>query len=640
MLAAIRVFAKSWVAAVLIGLLIVSFAVFGIRDVFKGHVSDAVIVAGSRTVSSADFKREFDAYKGRLEQQVGQPIPLEVAVANGLDRRVLEGLAAREAFADLIQKIGVRASDKLIASEIAKIPAFFDQVTGRFDKVAYQRRLAENGLTPPRFEQVMRDEISQQQVASGMVAGMRTPRAYAALAAIYTLEGRDIGYLTIEPQSVPAPAPPTDAQLAAFVKENAAQLTRPEFRVLTVVRFSPTQVAANLPVDEAELKKRFDFRKDTLSAPETRTVIQIPAKDQAAATQIAARLAKGEDPAAVAKAMGVEPIAYDNKPQSAIADRKVAAAAFAMPAGQTAPVQGDLGMAVVKVVAVTPGKAVTLDQVRPALEAEIRKDAAAEKVYALTQAYDDAHQGGAGLAAAAQKAGVPSVTIGPLTQQGRDMQGQPVSGLTQKLVETAFALPAGGESEVEDAGGGEYFAVRVEKVIPPAIPPLAEIKPQLTRFWMMREIGKRMEAKAEGLAARVRKGESLETVAASAGAKVSKLPGLDRQNAAQNTLVSQDVLAKAFTSKLGDVFVAENGRFGVVVGKLEAIHSGDVPTLARMAENLRPQMTTALYSELGDTAHIAARHKVKVQIDPARARSALGLEPLESKADGKPAKAK
>jgi peptidyl-prolyl cis-trans isomerase D len=453
------------------------------------------------------------------------------------------------------------------------------------------------------------------------------------------MESRDIAYFPIEPGSVPQPAPPTDAQLTAFMKENAAQLTRPEFRVLTVVRFSPQLVAANLPIDEAELKKRFDFRKDTLSTPETRTIIQIPAKDPAAAQQIGQRLAKGEQPAAIAKSLGVEVLTYDSKPKTAIADKKVAEAAFRMLAGQMAPVPGDLGLAVVKVVSVTPGRAVTLDEVRPALEAEIRKDAAAEKVYALTQAYDDAHQGGSSLAESAQKAGVPAVTIGPLAKNGRDLQGQPVEGLSQKLVETAFNLPAGGESEVEDAGGGEYFAVRVEKVIPPAMPPLAEVKPQLTRVFMMREIAKRMQARADELAARVKKGEALDAVAASAGAKITRVPGLSRQNAAQMQGMSQDILGKTFTSKQGDVFTAENNHFGFVVGKLEAVHSGEGPTLARMAEDMRPQMSVALYRELAETARFAARQKIKVTVDAARARTALGLEPIEPKG-AKPGKAK
>ncbi|MDT9047053.1 SurA N-terminal domain-containing protein, partial [Escherichia coli] len=73
MLAAVRNFAKSWVATALIGLLIVSFAIFGVHDVFKGKISDAVVSADTRQVSSADFKRLFDNAKKQAEQRSGQP---------------------------------------------------------------------------------------------------------------------------------------------------------------------------------------------------------------------------------------------------------------------------------------------------------------------------------------------------------------------------------------------------------------------------------------------------------------------------------------------------------------------------------------------------------------------------------------
>lgn len=650
MIAAIRRFAKSWVATVLFGLLIISFAVFGIgnRDLFHAKISNAVITAGPRTVSMAEYKREFDGYKTQVEQQVGQPITPELAAQNGLDRRVLEGVATREAFAGLLTEIGVRPSIQLIGVEIQKIPAFFDQVTGRFDKVSYRRRLADNGLTVAAFEGKLRDQLTEQEAVTGLVAGLRAPRAYAAIAAIYTLESRDAAYFAIEPASVPQPPAPTDPQLTQLMKENAAQLTRPEFRQLSVVRFSPSQVAANMAIDPAELQKRFNFRKDTLSTPETRTVIQISAKDPATASRIAQALAKGSDPAATAKAAGVEAITYANKPKTAIPDPKVATAAFGTPSGQVATVKGDLGMAVVKVLAVMPGRAVTLEEVRPALEAEIRKDQASEKVYALTQAYDDAHQGGATLAAAAAKAGVPVTPLGPLTQNGRDLTGQPVPGLSQKLMQTAWSLPAGGESEVEDAGNGEYFAVRVEKVTPPAVPPFAEIKPILARAWTQRELVKAMQAKADALAARVKKGESLEAVAASAGSSLTQVPGIDRQSIQQHTELSQDMLGKLFTSRTGDVFTAQNSHFGFVVGKLVAVHTGDPTTVARAAEQIRPQMSNGFYREIAESAHVAARQRMKVTIDASRAREAIGLDPIDpkapvkvaGKAPGKPALAK
>ena len=636
MLSATRQFAKSWVAAVLIGLLVVSFAIFGVNDAFQGNYTNDVVKAGSRHVSGPDFRREFDNFRKGAEEQAKRPITIEEAVEAGLDRRLMEEIATRESFGEMLRKIGIHPSDRLMESELRKIPAFFDQVSGAFDKALYQQRLSENGLTPARFETLLRDQIAESHTAAAMVNGLRVPRAYGALTAIYEMEARDVGYFMIDPRSVAQPAQPTDAQLQAFMKENADRMTLPEFRVLTVVAFTPAQVG-EVKVDPAEVQKRFDFRKDTLSRPETRTLIQIPAKDAAAAQAIAARLTKGEDPAAIAKSTGVEAINYADKPQSAIADKRVGAAAFALKESQVSVIQGDLGMAVVKVAKVTPGQVVTIDQVRPQIEAEVRKDAAAEKVYALSQAYEDARADGANLVEAAKKAGVPTFTIGPVTQQGQGQQGQPVAGLTPKMLELAYSLPAGGESEVQDAGEGQYFAIRVERVIPKALPPLAEVKPQLTRFWMMRELVKTMQARADELAARVRKGESLDAVAASAGAKVVHVTNLDRQNAAQSTALSRDALGKAFSGKQGDVFTAEGTQFGLIVGKLEAVRAPSGPTLARITEDVRPQLTMALFRDLGADARKAARTEVKAKVYPDKARAALGLAPIEKGKAAEPA---
>lgn len=635
MLSATRQFAKSWVAAVLIGLLVVSFAIFGVNDAFKGNYTNDVVRAGSRHVSGPDFRREFDNFRKGAEEQTKRPISVEEAAEAGLDRRLMEEIATRESFGEMLRKIGIHPSDRLMESELRKIPAFFDQVSGAFDKALYQQRLGENGLTPARFETLLRDQIAESHTAAAMVNGLRVPRAYGALTAIYEMEARDVGYFLIDPRSVAQPAQPTDAQLQAFMKENADRMTLPEFRVLTVVAFTPAQVG-EIKVDPAEVQKRFDFRKDTLSRPETRTLIQIPAKDAAAAQAVAARLTKGEDPAAIAKSTGVEAITYADKPQSAIADKRVGAAAFALQDGQVSVIQGDLGMAVVKVASITPGQVVTLDQVRPQIEAEVRKDAAAEKVYALSQTYEDARADGANLVEAAKKAGVPTFTVGPVTDQGQGQQGQPVAGVTPKMLELAYSLPAGGESEVQDAGDGQYFAVRVERIIPKALPPLAEVKPQLTRFWMMRELVKTMQTRADELAARVRKGESLDAVAASAGAKVVHVANLDRQNAAQNTALSRDALGKAFSGKQGDVFTAEGTQFGLIVGKLEAVRAPSGPTLARVAEDVRPQLTMALFRDIGADARKAARTEVKAKVYPDKARAALGLAPIE-KAAAEPA---
>jgi peptidyl-prolyl cis-trans isomerase D len=158
------------------------------------------------------------------------------------------------------------------------------------------------------------------------------------------------------------------------------------------------------------------------------------------------------------------------------------------------------------------------------------------------------------------------------------------------------------------------------------VPPLAEVKPQLTQVWMMRDLAQRLQTRAAALAERVTKGETLEAVATSIGASVTRAVGLDLAAASQNKALSQDALGKAFTAKPGAVFVAEDPSVGLIVARLEAVHPGAAPMLAQMTEAGRPQMSKTIAREVLEAAAQASRNAVKVKTNAALARSAIGLE--------------
>lgn len=628
MLTAFRAFAKSWVAAILIGLLVLSFAVFGMSDILQGQISSSVVKAGDRSFSDQDFRRDYDQWRQNAEQQMGQPITPQMAAENGVIGSLLQQIATREALAEMIGRMGLRPGDSLVADQLRQIPAFFDPISGRFDKALMEQRLSETNLTSDRFIALLQDEIAQQHFASGLVSGLRAPRAYGALAVMMDLEERDIGYFQVGLSSVEAPGAPTDPQLQAFMEENADQLRMPEFRVLSLVRFAPRPQDLAGEITKAELDERFAFRRDTLSQPETRTLVQIPARDQATAGRIVQRLREGEDPIAVAEDLGVEPVTYEARPRSAIADRKVAEAAFALAAGAVSnPIAGDLGLAVVKVTAITPGREPTLEDVRPMLEAEIRRDKAAEKVYERTQAYEEAHIGGATLAEAAQAAGATVITLPAVSEQGRDQEGQPVQGVTPQVITAGFALAEGEESDLTELSEGEYFAVRAERVIPAALPPLDEVRPLLTQVWMQREMIRRLEDKATELAERVRGGQTLEAVATSIGARVTRSTGLSRATATPGERLSEDALFKAFGAAPQEVFFARDVTLGMIVAKVEAVRPGNTTQVAQAVEDGRGQASMALFRDMAEASSLAARAKVKVRLDEGRARAVLGLDP-------------
>jgi peptidyl-prolyl cis-trans isomerase D len=627
MLAKIRAFAKSPIATVLLGLLLVSFVFFGIRGaVTTSGVSNDVVKAGSRAaITSDEFKERFNFLKTQLEQQNQQPISVQDAVAHDLDRRVVDELAYSESFAEMMNREGVRPSDQLVVDKLRTIPKFFNQITGQFDKTAYYEFLQKAHLTPAQADAELRDEITQRQFISGMAAGLRSPLVYAAMQAAYLKETRNFKWFVVSPKVLGPPIKPTDAQLNAFIKENATRLTKPELRQLSLVHFSAAALAPTITPSDADIQKRFNFEKDTLSTPEKRSFVQIPVKDPSKGSEIAAKLKGGADPQLLGKTYGVQAVTYTDQPQSGVPDKGIATSAFALKAGETSGVvQGDLGPAVVRLFSVTPGHQATLQDARAKIEAEVRKTAAEEKVYELVQKYDDAHSGGADMAGSAKAVGQAVVTTPPIAVQGVDLQRHSAN-LPPKVLQAAFSQPQGGESDPIDLGQGEYYVVRVDKVLPPALVTLDEVRPMVTQSYMLRDASTKLQAKAEALAAAITKGQSLDDAAKSVGVAAAEATGVLRNGGGQ--AYSADLVSRIFLAKPGEVVVGEDTKLGFAVAKLEKVVPADPAALAPLILQQRDQVSKSLFDDIGQATRTAARAMVKPRINYAIARQALGVDP-------------
>ncbi|RYF91104.1 MAG: hypothetical protein EON95_15650, partial [Caulobacteraceae bacterium] len=298
MLATIKKLMKSWLAAGILGLLVVSMAFLGLgTDPFAmlgGNLGTWVIKAGPNEVSAPEFKTLFDRMKKGAEEQYQRPISYEDAVKAGMEKQALEELMNTEALSAMFTKLGLTASDaqvdEAMKQHLSQYPGLFDEITGELNQQAFAGLLNDNGLTPAQYRKALGGSIVEAQFFGAMTGGLKVPRIYSALQGAFALEERDVDYFVITPASVGAIAPPTDAEMQAFLKENAAQLMRPEMRVLQVVRFSAEDFKGKVAADPAEVQKRFDFRKDSLSSPETRSFVQIPVKNAGQAATVADRL--------------------------------------------------------------------------------------------------------------------------------------------------------------------------------------------------------------------------------------------------------------------------------------------------------------------------------------------------------------
>jgi peptidyl-prolyl cis-trans isomerase D len=151
---------------------------------------------------------------------------------------VLNGLATREAFAELLSKIGVRPSDKLVLSRIEKIPDFFDPITGKFDKATYQQVLSRNEMTPKMLDTDIRDRNAAQDWAAGIQNGLAVPRAYGALGAVYR-DGDPRPRLLPDARRACRSRPADRRPAAGLHRPEQGRYSLPEMREITVVPSRP-----------------------------------------------------------------------------------------------------------------------------------------------------------------------------------------------------------------------------------------------------------------------------------------------------------------------------------------------------------------------------------------------------------------
>ncbi|WP_421731795.1 peptidyl-prolyl cis-trans isomerase [Brevundimonas sp.] len=631
MLTAFRAFSRSKWAAALLVLIAISFVIVGARrDVFSNLGPKHVIDAGERSMNEAEFKTAFDQVRERLQQQVGRPLTNQDLVAENIHTRFLAEQTEQLGFLNWAWKAGIRPGQELVVKQIRKIPAFFNSVTGQFDQQAYQAALAQQNLTPAMLEQDLRDQYATEHFGAAVFAGARVPRIYGALLAGSELETRDGRWFEVTSAMAGQVPAPTDAQLNAFIQENAERLRAPEFRMVSVVLFTPDN-AGNAPISEDRIRERFEFKKDTLGKPETRTFVTLTAPNRETAQKIAAALRAGQSPADVGRANNIAPASFEATPRAAIGDAATAGAVFGLQANQVSdPVQAGVGFAVAKVTAIQPAAPASLESARQELIQELRAEDVKTQTYAKVEKYEAARTAGKNLADAAREAGGRVVDLPPFTKDGKLPNGQALNAPPQ-IFETAWSLTKGGESDVVDAGQGQYFAIRVNDIRPSALPTLAEVRAPLAEQWIQRETMRRLSTKAEELTARVRNGEDIAAVARSVNAPLTVRTGVVRNQETQQSL-GQGVLQGLFGQSKGQAFSQPASQTAYVVGRVDNIHAANPAAAGPLAEQVRPRLTQELVQAMVQSSFTAGAQRSKAKNDPAQALSALGLS-----ADAKPA---
>ncbi|MBR0817728.1 peptidylprolyl isomerase [Bradyrhizobium liaoningense] len=602
MLRGMRKASSNWlgktIMAVVMGVLIISFGVWGIADIFKGFGQSTVAKVGSTEISLNEFRQTYTDRLQQISRQFGRPLTPDQARAFGLDRQVLQQTIAEAALDEEARRLGLGQSDEQIRQVIMNDPNF-KGVGGSFDPNRFQAVIRNFGYTEQRYVSEQRKVSLRRQITGTIGAGLEPPKAMIDVLTRFQNEQRAIEFVRLDAAQAGTIDAPSPEALAAYFEDHKVQFRAPEYRKISFVVVSPEEIGKWSDVSDEDARKVFDQRKDQLGTPEKRQIHQIVFPNAAEAQAARERLAGGMSFEDLGKERGLTASDVDlGLVTKSSLDPAVGDAAFALPAGEISqPIQGRLGTSIVKVDKIEPGSEANYASLVGDIKREIATERARVKVNDLRDKMEDERGGGASVIDAAQKLGLTAVTIDAVDRSGRAPNGQPVTSIPQGLdvVSQAFNTDVGVDNDAISFKGG-YVWYDVLAITPSRDRNLDEVRDQVEARWRQDQIAAKLKTKATEMVQKLEQGGKLADEAAAINAKVETASGFKRDDSPAG--VPANVVAAAFrTAKDGVGQTAVSGGSEVIVFRVTDIVDPAVDAASDAVKKLKDSLDRALTDE-------------------------------------------
>lgn len=586
MLQTIRDRAQGWLAWIIVGLLIIPFALWGIQEYLGNDAEVSVARVDGTDISQREFQNAYEQQRERVRAMLG-------ADAKSLDEAkikqgVLDGLIRNEVLRQATDTLALRVGNAQLAHEIQSIPDF--QKDGQFSKQQFTELLRRQGLNAERFEALVKASLLSDQLNAAVTGTAITTRHELDEAIRLKNQQREIGYFIVPWQNFKQDVKVDDAAIVRHYEQNRERFVTPEQVSIEYLELSAQDLAKGIQPDEQALRKLYEELRANFSVGEQRRVSHIlftlppnaddktitAAKDKAEGAL--KRLRAGEPFAKLAKEYSQD-MATAQKGgdlgfvEPGMLDPLVEAALSAVKPGEPGElVQGSSGFHIVKVTELKPARVKTFDEVRAELEAEYRQRTAQQQFFEKAEPLANlVYENPDTLEIAARELGL-KIRRSDLFSRAGD------SGISAdpKVVGAAFSadvLERGYNSEPIEIGANHLVVLRVKEHKPAAPRALADVKQEIGEELRTQAAQDRARALGETLQKRLSEGADPQALAKEHALQWVKTDFIGR---ADNAVAEPAVVDVAFA--LGKPQGAAAKTVPVVGGKRLA--SGDYAVIA------------------------------------------------------------
>jgi peptidyl-prolyl cis-trans isomerase D len=564
MLRGMRKASSNWlgraVMGVVLGLIAISFAIWGIGDIFRGFGRSTVAKVGSTEITIDQFRQFYNDRLQQLSRQIGRPITPDQARLLNLDQQLAGQLVAEAAIDQRARQLRLNISDAAVAKQIMA-DTNFKGPGGQFDRARFEATIRQAGYNEPRYAAEQKRLTLRREIAETVGGELKLPKTYADAYNRYENEQRAIDYVTLDRAKAGDIAPPAPEVLAKYFTDNKAQFRAPEYRSIAVMALTPADVIKPDDVSDVDARQYYDRNLSRYGSAERRDLQQISFPNEAEAKTAADRLGAELSFEALAKERGLteKDIALGLETKAGIIDKAVAEAAFSLKEGETsAPVKGTFGTVLIRAIKIEPANIKPFEEVMAAIKQQIATDRSKSELSTRRDKIEDERAGGLRLTEVAQKFGMKAATIEAIDRKGLDPAGNPVAGLPPgaDVITPAFGSDVGVENEPVQLQGGGFVWYEVLKVTPPREQALDEVRAKAEESWHNDQVSEKLKAKAAELVEKLKGGAALNDLATADGLTVQTSFGIKR---AGNTVTVPPRVAQA-------VFQSEKDQSGSAEG--------------------------------------------------------------------------
>ena len=586
MLQTIRDNSKGVIAGILVGFLVIIFALSGAEALFTGSIrSGEVAGVNGEPITENDVLREIQRQRRQIQNQYGDSVPVEFISDERLRGPAIDSLVQRQVLVQFARNNGMAISDATLDALILDTPAFQTE-DGGFDADRYRLALRSMGYTPAQYKRVLANEMLMNQMALGLAgSSFVTERELSELVAL-SAQKRSFDYMVIGADSLANDIEVSDADIEAYYQNSQQEFRQPEQVAVDYIELSVDGLMGQVEIDEEAVREQFEQNRDKAQDAGQKHVahILIEDGDQETIEQVQEALSRGESFAEVARQYSDDLGSREQGGDLGFGSADVFPEAFQAalkdlsPGDISGPVETEAGVHLIKVLDEKGSQADTFEGVRDRIARQLKRVEAENQFVALMERLSELSYNADNLQTVAEELGLSVGNTGLFARNN----GEGLAA-NRQVVDAAFSeevLARGNSSHLLELANDRVVVVKKTDYQEAYVRPLAQVSEQIRQRLEERQLDRLLAERGEALLEELRGGQSMAELAEQAGLELKTVEAAQReQGSLPRALLSQVFAMPRSASQNQPAVSGTRTSDGYALVELKHVEDGDLASL-------------------------------------------------------------